>query len=86
MRRPSALAPLHLSISSSQASSSPDSPIDATLSDSGRFRVGALQINARGVMLAEDGSLAADPSAAPAGVTDALDFGELQVAAHEAWM
>ena len=79
LRRPSALAPLNLTTSSHQSES--DSPTDPTLSDSGRFKLGDLQINAHGVVQtpsASGSSGSAGPAAALAAAGKALDFGELQ--------
>ena len=80
LRRPSALAPLNLTTSSHQSES--DSPTDPTLSDSGRFKLGDLQINAHGVVQTPSASgssgsrIQPPPSGLPRGPLD-WDTGEV---------
>ena len=86
MRRATALAPLSLGTSLSPLSSPDDAKRPPSLSDSGRFNFGDLQIDAKGVVPTtssrdsghselSDGSSA---FAAGAGAGVALDFGALQ--------
>ena len=86
MRRATALAPLNLGTSLSPLSSPDDANRPPSLSDSGRFNFGDLQIDTQGVVPTtssrdsgyselSDGSIA---FAAGAGAGVALDFGSLQ--------
>ena len=85
MRRPTSLAPLNLGSSLSPLSSPDDeNRPPPTLSDSGRFNFGHLQIDTQGVVPSSRDSgyseLTDDSGAfaAGAGAGAALDFGELQ--------
>ena len=85
MRRPTSLAPLNLGSSLSPLSSPDDeNRPPPSLSDSGRFNFGHLQIDTQGVVPSSRDSgyseLADDSGAfaAGAGAGAALDFGELQ--------
>ena len=84
LRRPPALAPLNLGSSLSPLSSPDDANRPPpSLSDSGRFNFGHLQIDTQGVVPTPSrdsgfSAAAADGDGASAGAGAALDFGELQ--------